>query len=705
MEEPEPRPSRDPQTEIELLREKLHLLEVENAEVQQKLFDQYEWTREKTKAFKDELQSLRSISLEYKVLHFLRVVYQRTTGLPWKTLEEEVEKLKIFVAAVPRKNDPNTDQWLRALLNQTHPNFEVTVVIGNSDPEPSQDIKDSSRVRIVRTEDNYSDAIRANIGLCFGSGDVWGVFVGGYWPYPRSLENVARFFAERPACQVMLPSEFALVDVGLIVPTEYPGVEDFQSIWKNYTGQHGSFFVRPRTYKKVGRINYEAGDAWLFGTLLQLSWYDSVWRTSAFIAVNGAPRQGQEERSRIESANGWVRQHFFNLGFFNEYKKAVWHFPIEQSSPRWRSRRIAIEKVFRRVCGVLESLRHKQFSRDFSLYFPIAERQLASSPSDQLNLSRIEPCPLTGRLPDRFLFSLAPFNGGRLADAYYASETSLAIVNRERSATHSTVPDGAANNLISSEQAAWRFVGLEGLVGAAVSPLSLSQPTQGKSEQAGELPTEYGKATAAMLSAEKVTDALWIGDPWLSLGEDSDVPYREQRRWEDNPALSAVDYESLAQSNLLSGRTTTTGYELIHLAGVLQFCRRPRHLLRFLASALKFEASILVATPNLDSVDLERFGPGWCHWEPWRTCFIYSVRSLRALMRHCGFEEKKLITFSHASWRLASRGNLAKSIPAQRDSSRPDVAADPIGWRQGGVSERAPNLKGDYLIGLFSRKL
>src|SRR5580704_17318468 len=107
MQEPESQSSQDPHEEVELLREKLRRLEAEHTEVQQKLFDQYEWTREKTKAFDKELRSLRSISLEYRLLDFVRRIYQRTTGLPEKTLEEDLEKLKIFLAAIPTKNDPN----------------------------------------------------------------------------------------------------------------------------------------------------------------------------------------------------------------------------------------------------------------------------------------------------------------------------------------------------------------------------------------------------------------------------------------------------------------------------------------------------------------------------------------------------------------------------------------------------------------------
>jgi hypothetical protein len=154
----------------------------------------------------------------------------------------------------------------------------------------------------------------------------------------------------------------------------------------------------------------------------------------------------------------------------------------------------------------------------------------------------------------------------------------------------------------------------------------------------------------------------------------------------------------LAESNILAGRNTETGFDLIHLAGILQLCRRPRHLLRFLAFALKFNAPILVSTPNLDSDELRLLGPAWCHWDPQHTCFVYGAQSLRALMRHCGFEEKKLVSLTHPSWTAASRRNLANAIPAGVQEFRSSGVQES---GRGGLAD----LKGDFLIGLFSRKL
>ena len=708
MQEPEPQSSQDPHEEIEVLREKLRRLEAEHADVQQRLFDQYEWTREKTKAFDKELRSLRSISLEYKLLDFVRQIYQRTTGLPEKTLEEDVEKLKIFLAAVPTKNDPNTDAWIRSLLRQTHLNFEVVVVIGDSDPEPAQDIKDSANVRIVRTKDEYSDAVRANIGLCFASGDIWGVIAGGYWPYARSIENVARFFAGNKTSQVMLPANLNSFTLGLVAPAEDPHREAFFGLWKSYTGRHGSFFFSPKAYEKIGRINYEASDAWLFGTLLQLAWHFPVGRPNSLVVVNAIAESSPDERAQVESSNAWVRQHFYSLGFFNEYLKPVWYFPVEQSTPKLRHRRLEIEKVFQRLRNLLCQLQRRFYSPDFPLHFPAASDQQARvAKMASIDLSQVPCCPLTERLPDRFLFTLAPLEPGPLADVYYASDSSVAVISHGRALSGGLEEPQSrrASEEAEVQKTGWRFIRPIVLDGADKAlPRQPQAGPEGSGRVAG-LQASYEAAVKNVLDSEKVTDALWIGDAPFIPSENTTIKYADRRVWAEHPALATANAETLIGSNFMFGRNEETGFDLIHLAGVLQFCHRPRHLLRFLAFVLKFNTPILVSTPNLDSNDLRVLGPAWCHWDPRRSCFIYGAKSLRALMRHCGFEEKILVSFNHSSWRAASRRNLANAIPPA------DIPAE-SGFVQGlpassKSKNQAPaaNLEGDFLIGLFNRKL
>lgn len=778
MQEPEPQSSQDPQEEIELLREKLRRLEAEHAEVQQKLFDQYEWTREKTKTFEEELRSLRSISLEYQILDFLRRSYQRTTGLPGKTLEEEVEKIKVYLVAIPAKNDPNLHKWLDALLRQTHTNFHLTIVQGASDPEVRPSITCLPNVQIVRTKDEYSDAVRANIGLAHASGDVYGIVVGHFWPNERTIDNVARFFAEFRDCQVMLPLDFSISN-GLIFPTEDAGRASFMEIWRDRSSQRGSFFLRPKAYERLGRIIFEAGDSWVFTTLFHLARHFTVGRPNSLIFVN-ASADGPESRTQRENSNFYVCRYFYFRAVFEDadepdlalaflersermrYQKALTSTylagggldflePYLDPSGRFRDLRSPfvagnrpdflelpkslryqqkIEQViFRLQERIIQAQRRLNPEKTY-LHFRVSRTDLAVGSTSTVDLGQLGRCPLTDELPDRLLFSLLPIDGNGPVDVYYASASSVAIISPRGNGLGAGTDGGPPAGLSSRSQvsANQRSQQPSNVVSALVRPevkWQFIRPVRSEPEVLFPKETEpdpqpdklgggdglvgaYHTAIAALLQNEKTGDALWIGDSRFSPNSRAVVGYSHVRVWDEYPALWEADFESLQSSDILAGRNAATGsgFNLIHLAGVLQFCSRPRHLLRFLALAVNYEESVLISTPNLNSADLRLLGPAWCHWQPRGARFIYGAKSLCALMRHCGFQEKKIITFSHSSWWLESRQNLENALPPGPNSTGSEVK--PATFESGKhakMANRPPSPDGDFLIGLFSRKL
>jgi hypothetical protein len=233
-------------------------------------------------------------------------------------------------------------------------------------------------------------------------------------------------------------------------------------------------------------------------------------------------------------------------------------------------------------------------------------------------------------------------------------------------------------------------------------------PQPDKPSEGHGLVEAYHNVIAALLQNQKSGHALWIGDSRLSPDSSAAEGYSQIRVWDEYPALWEADFESLQSSDILLDRNAATGagFDLIHLAGVLQFCSRPRHLLRFLALALNYEGSILISTSNLNSADLRLLGPAWCHWRPRRTRFIYGAKALCTLMRHCGFEEKKIITFSHPLWWSESRQNLGNALPLGPNSTGSEwTSATFESAKQAKAADEAPSLDGDFLIGLFSRKL
>src|SRR5208282_2081943 len=70
-------------------------LEVENRELKQEVFDHYEWSRQRQQILLTELDCLRSISIAYRILDFLRRQIERSTGASRNAFEVETEKIKL----------------------------------------------------------------------------------------------------------------------------------------------------------------------------------------------------------------------------------------------------------------------------------------------------------------------------------------------------------------------------------------------------------------------------------------------------------------------------------------------------------------------------------------------------------------------------------------------------------------------------------
>jgi len=77
----------------------------------------------------------------------------------------------------------------------------------------------------------------------------------------------------------------------------------------------------------------------------------------------------------------------------------------------------------------------------------------------------------------------------------------------------------------------------------------------------------------------------------------------------------------------------------------------PAAALRRLAMILAPRGRVVVMTPNLDSAQIDMFGPTWAHWG---RGYTFSVRSLELLARSCGFKLQTVRTISRPEWTAAS---------------------------------------------------
>jgi hypothetical protein len=652
--------------ELENLRQQIARLEIENREISQKLFDQYEWNRERQKSLHDEISGLRRISVEYQVLDFFLRQYEKTTGLPRKVLLEDAGAIRISLVIAPLAWSTVFEVWFRSILNQEHDNFEVITVLGRSFPELPIIAEAPGRIRIVRVADSVPQAQRVNVGFNHRSGSICGFLSEAEWLYPGSLRNVALFFAENPSVQVMSPAAVSVCN-DLMVLRHTPERQFFMDLWTAADVHFGGVFFRREAFEIVHGIDSSAEGAWQYATILHFARCFDVRRSDALVVVRvdtdpaTVPKDAGKEYDAVRAS----------------FQKLIWK----------------LEWFRQRLRPLLGSLRSKLLAFPPPLWFPAAGTTTSKTTST-INLEKTPRCPITEELPDRFLFSLLrnATGGDRVVDVFFSSRSAVAMLSRRAGSPWREEDKRAlyVSKGPSPGRPAWQFL-------PAVQPSLASQSdgpamAETSSTDTTDLASIYEVLAKSMLGNHfnSKSVSLWLGDAWLrpSSEEGGLLRYEEMCDWEAMPWLASVDFEQLRKSGFLEDRNAETGsqFDFIHLAGVLHYCARPRYLLRVLASALKFGGMLLLSTPNLDSDQLARQGPAWTHWEPDRTQFVYGLRSLRALMVHCGFKQETITTFT-------------------RSSSRPDGpllsqrASFPS--RKGPMSNLPPRFRNDYLLGRF----
>ncbi|HLZ68180.1 MAG TPA: methyltransferase domain-containing protein [Aliidongia sp.] len=91
-------------------------------------------------------------------------------------------------------------------------------------------------------------------------------------------------------------------------------------------------------------------------------------------------------------------------------------------------------------------------------------------------------------------------------------------------------------------------------------------------------------------------------------------------------------------------------FDLVVFAHTLEHATEPLAALQRAARLLEPDGLILISTPNLDSAQIERFGPTWAHWHPPFHRFIFSAKALAGLAGASGLRILRTRSWSHPYW-------------------------------------------------------
>lgn len=91
-------------------------------------------------------------------------------------------------------------------------------------------------------------------------------------------------------------------------------------------------------------------------------------------------------------------------------------------------------------------------------------------------------------------------------------------------------------------------------------------------------------------------------------------------------------------------------FDLILLAHTLEHTTEPLAALQRAARLLEPDGLILISTPNLDSAQIDLYGPTWAHWHPPFHRFVFSAKSLGRLAAASGLRCLRTRSWSHPYW-------------------------------------------------------
>jgi glycosyltransferase involved in cell wall biosynthesis/2-polyprenyl-3-methyl-5-hydroxy-6-metoxy-1,4-benzoquinol methylase len=103
-------------------------------------------------------------------------------------------------------------------------------------------------------------------------------------------------------------------------------------------------------------------------------------------------------------------------------------------------------------------------------------------------------------------------------------------------------------------------------------------------------------------------------------------------------------------------------FDIIYLGQSIEHVDDPANVLGQLKLLLADQGVIVVSTPNLDSREVDWFGPTWAHWHPPYHRHIFSKKGLYSLANKVDLLPVCFMTFSHPYWTSMSLAHNALGL-------------------------------------------
>jgi len=113
---------------------------------------------------------------------------------------------------------------------------------------------------------------------------------------------------------------------------------------------------------------------------------------------------------------------------------------------------------------------------------------------------------------------------------------------------------------------------------------------------------------------------------------------------------------------------------------------------------------LIVSAPNLDSAQIDLFGPTWWGWDPAHSRITLSLRGLNMLAQRAGMRLRAHRSYSHPERTARSLMQRDRGLGVASDSPSEEIRSQALAIYNWSRSNADPHGKGDRLVVTFERR-
>ena len=542
-------------------------------------------------------------------------------------------------------------ETIESVLGQAYPDLEYILVDGGSTDGTREIIEryvEHLDLVIAEPDEGLYDAVAK--GFTRATGEVLAWLNADDLYLPGGLDRAGRHFAAFPEERVIYFEN--LLSVGAWRFANQPlGLVDFRRLVDGHFLFQDGVFFRRIAYDAVGGLDRSLKLAGDWALWLALARRYPLHRLDGHVSsFRIRPGQLSEDMATYEAECGAVAA---RLRATLSRAERLADIPGHAA--------LALTERLERAAG--------RIGPDRRLYFPLAlDEDVPASRGNTAPPTAAARCPVTGALPKRLLFSSPDTRFGEpgMNEVWYHPDSHAAAIGPEIDRQtlrrlHDTHYGGGLREIKAPAEGSpspfrnyrgtdrGRALAIARLIPAllrrALAPWTDGTAVEMKRMVRGLLPRRTTALRVLDLACFEgdLLDGLQA-EGWRTFGCDPSERAVEAARAKGHQIwLGGVE-------DALRVIPAEERFDLIIIAHTLEHATEPLAALQRAARLLEPDGLILISTPNLDSAQIELFGPTWAHWHPPFHRFVFSAKTLTDLAAASGLRCLRIRSWSHPYW-------------------------------------------------------